>query len=119
MIIFLFILLMLYFCVTDLKYFRISNWVVLPAIALGIYLTGNWLPALVMFSLGAILFNNKQFAGGDVKLLTMVGVFLGWYALLVYILSALFIRYFRARGNYGALPYAPFLFVASLPFLFL
>ena len=120
MIIFLFILLMLYFCVTDLKYFRISNWVVLPAIALGIYLTGYWLSALVMFSLGAILFNREQLAGGDVKLMAMTGAFLGWWALLAFALSKVFILYYRARRNTKeTLPYAPFLFVGCLPFLFL
>jgi Flp pilus assembly protein protease CpaA len=116
----IFLILMLIFCVTDLKYMHISNWIVLPAIVLGIYLTKNWLPALVMFSIGAMLFNKNLFAGGDVKLITMAGAFLGWWALLAFLLSKFLVFYFRARHNeQGALPYAPFLFIGSLPFLFL
>lgn len=111
---------MLFFCITDLKYFHISNWVVLPAIALGVYLTGNWFPALVMFGIGALLFQGGDLAGGDVKLMAMTGAFTGVWALPAFILSRIFVYLYRiVKKETRVLPYAPFFTLASIPFLWI
>jgi len=120
MITLLFILLMAFLCLTDIRYYKISNWVVLPAIVVGGLLTGNWLPMVIMFLIGALLFNRKKLCGGDVKLMAMLGAFLGIWALPAFILSRCFVWLYRIiKKENGMLPYTPFLGLASIPFLFL
>ncbi len=118
--IYLFIALMLFFSFTDIKYYHISNWVILPAIFIGTIITGNWLSALIMFLLGAYLFKQEKLCGGDVKLMALVGAFIGVWGLPVFILSRCAVWLYRIwRKETGILPYAPFIFLASVPFLFL
>lgn len=113
-------LLILVLCYTDIRYLTIPNIIVLPAIALGGLLTGNWLMATVMFLVGVLLYRRGKVYGGDVKLLTMVGVFLGLWAIPTFILAKIFIFIVRKLMNYdGVLPYAPFVTLASLPFIFM
>ncbi len=120
MTILIFILLMAIFCFTDIKYFIIPNWIVLPAIILGCMLTGNWLFMSGMFIVGAIMFERKLLAGGDVKLITMSGAFLGIYGLSILILAGILVWAYRIyKQDKGPLPYAPFVGLASIPFLFL
>lgn len=107
--IYAFILLMLFFCFTDIKYYYIPNIVILPAILLGCVLSGNWLAALIMAILGVYLYNQKVFCGGDVKLLILAGAFIGGWALPAFILSRIAIWLYREiRNHHGVLPYAPF-----------
>ena len=120
MTIYLFILLMAFFCLTDIMYYTIPNWVVLPAIILGAIFTGHWIPVIVMFLLGAYLFKQEKLCGGDVKLMAMCGAFLGVWALPAFILSRCFVWFYRIiKKETGMLPFCPFLGLASIPFLFM
>ena len=106
---------LLCFAILDIRTRMIPNIVVLPTIALGIYLTGNWLGALMMFFLGALLYSKNIWRGGDVKLLTMVGAFIGLPAVFVLIGTFALIYLFRIFRDYHlALPVAPFMFVATI-----
>jgi len=117
---YIFILLMAFFCFTDIKYYTISNWVILPAIILGGILTGYWLPTIVMFLLGALLFKQERLCGGDVKLMAMAGAFLGVKGLFAFMLSRCFIWLYRIiKKETRILPYAPFIGLASIPFLWI
>lgn len=114
MIIILFLLITILLTITDIKSYWIPNIVVIPAIIWGMILTGSWVWALVLFIIGAWFFKKKKLAGGDVKLMTMCGAFLGWIAIPVFILSRLFIWGYRNRTFYNhSLPFAPFVLVSS------
>ena len=111
----IFMMIMILLVITDYLYWHIPNFIVLPAIILGCLLTKNWLPATIMFALGACLYNKKYWRGGDVKLITMVASFLGWMALAIFGATWTLIKLFRiARDNYQPLPVAPFMFLATL-----
>ncbi len=113
-----FLIFMKIFLLTDCIKLTIPNLIVLPAILIGCVMTGNWQAAVIMFCLGALLFNRTKLAGGDVKLLAMAGAFLGLKALPAFLLSKIFIYlYRRLRKEIKPLPYTPFLYVASLPFV--
>lgn len=117
---YIFLLLMAFFCFTDIKYYKISNWIVLPAIILGAILTGNWLSAVIMFLLGALLYNQEKLCGGDVKLMAMCGAFLGVWALPAFIFSRCFVWLYRIiKKETGMLPYAPFISISCVPFLWI
>ncbi len=101
--------LLAFFTITDVMYYRIPNIVILPAILAGCILTGNWLAALIMAMLGAYLYDQEVFCGGDVKLLALAGAFIGVWALPAFILSRIAIWIYREiRNHHGVLPYAPF-----------
>jgi len=101
-------------------YYLIPNWIVLPAIVIGIMRTGHWETALAMFLIGALLYNKKKICGGDVKLMAMCGAFLGLWALPAFMLSRIYVKLYRKKKDYnGMLPYAPFLGISCIPFLFL
>lgn len=109
------LLILLCFAILDIRTRMIPNIVVLPAIALGIYLTGHWLGALMMFFLGALIYSKNIWRGGDVKLLTMVGAFIGLPAVFVLIGTFILIYLFRFFRDYHlALPVAPFVLIATL-----
>ena len=110
-----FLSILLLFAILDICLNKIPNLAVIPAIGIGIYLTGNWLPALIMFCLGALIYQEGYWRGGDVKLLAMIGAFFGFPALLVLPITFIFIFLFRTLRDYRlALPVAPFLFVATI-----
>lgn len=103
--------------VIDYSSFKIPNIIVLPAIGYGVYLTGNWLAAVTMFAMGAVLYKAKFWRGGDVKLMMMIGAFMGWPAVLILPATLCLIYVFRATFNFNkALPVTPFSLVAALPF---
>jgi Flp pilus assembly protein protease CpaA len=103
---------------TDLFFKRLPNAIVLPSIAYGIYLTGNWHWALLMFAVGALSYSKNRIAGGDVKLLALFGSFLGPWAVLSWLVSLILVAAYRTiRNCFGTLPYAPFLFISSLIFI--
>lgn len=120
MTVYIFILLMAFFCFTDYIYYTIPNWAVLPAIVLGGVLTGNWMAAGIMFLLGVLLYNKEKLCGGDVKLMAMCGAFLGIWALPAFIISRYFVWLYRiVKKEKGILPYAPFISVSCIPFLWI
>lgn len=115
MTVIIFMIIMLILAITDYCYWYIPNWLVLPAIVAGCLITGNWLPAIIVFTLGACLYNKKYWRGGDVKLITMVAAFLGWMALAVFGATWALIKLFRlVRDNYQPLPIAPFMFLVTI-----
>jgi prepilin signal peptidase PulO-like enzyme (type II secretory pathway) len=73
-----------------------------------------------MFAIGAGLYKQERIGGGDVKLMAMCGAFLGAWAIPAFLLSRFFVGLYRSwRKERGVLPYAPFLGIASIPFLWL
>lgn len=114
----IFILILCVLAVTDLMSKRLPNIIVLPAIAAGLMLTGNWIWAGLMFALGCLFYSKNAFAGGDVKLLAMCGAFLGFNALPAFIVSFMLLTFYRAMFNRRySLPFAPFVWLGSLFFL--
>lgn len=138
MIFYFFILLMLFFSYTDIRYFTIPNIVIIPAILISLYFTNNWWPVVLTGAIGALFFYHQvicpycnrvaeeyktpfsSFAGGDVKLLVLAGALIGFKALFIFILSRILIlAYRKITRNSKVLPYAPFFSIASIPFLWI
>ena len=115
MTVIIFMIIMLILAITDYAYWYIPNWIVLPAIMIGCFITNNWLPAIIVFTLSACLYQKKYWRGGDVKLITMVAAFLGWTAFLIFGVTWGLIKLFRiVRDNYQPLPVAPCMFLVTL-----
>ncbi len=79
-----------------------------------IYLTGVF---------GEFVFKKESMGGGDVKLMAMMGAFLGWQGvLLVYFLSPLLALplgvYVKFRKKEDYIPYGPFLALSGVVVLF-
>jgi leader peptidase (prepilin peptidase)/N-methyltransferase len=75
-----------------------------------IYLTGL---------LGDFIFKKESMGGGDVKLLAMVGAFIGWkLVLLAFFISPLFGAIvgiiLKIRSNVSTIPYGPFLSLGTI-----
>lgn len=110
----------------DIRKLIIPNWIVLPGIFLGVVLTGNWFWALLLFIIGAVFFNFDFFCGGDVKLISMVGAFLGHQAFfIVGIALILSICYYVNRNirlkhaiDFSR-PFTPFVLWSSLFFIWM
>lgn len=125
----------------DLDHQIIPDVISLPGIILGfltVYLTPlTWTNSLlgILFGGGALwliailyefLTKNEGMGGGDIKLLAMIGAFLGWKAILpvIFISSCLgtivgvpLMLQQRASGKL-AIPFGPFLSAAALLWLF-
>ena len=102
---------------TDVRSLKIPNAVVLPAIASGIYFTGHWEYTLLMFLVGSLIFARGGFCGGDVKLMAMVGAFMGAYAFLILPVAFIFtIVYHKNKPANQPQPFTPFVFIPSLLF---
>jgi len=114
-IIIIFLLITVLLTMTDMKSHWIPNIVVIPAIIWGMMLTGYWIWALILFIIGAYFVHRKRIAGGDVKLMTLGGAFLGWLGILVFILSYFILRGYRKKTfDMYSLPCAPFFLVSSI-----
>jgi leader peptidase (prepilin peptidase)/N-methyltransferase len=126
----------------DLGHRIIPDVVSLPGIAVG-FLSSflmpdlSWLDSLLGILLGGgilflvawgyyIITHREGMGGGDIKLLAMIGAFLGWQAIpLIIPLSALagsvtglIIMSTQKGDRYTAIPYGPFLAGAALIILF-
>ena len=132
MITIFFFVLMAVFTISDVSDRYIPNYVVLPAIIVGCYLTKNIVPALIMLLIGVALYGFKWkcpecgyveehktpfsfWRGGDVKLITMTGAFMGILAIPIFIISVIGVFLYRHfKDSRGGLAYAPFLLISSL-----
>jgi len=68
--------------------------------------------------LGSLAFKKESMGGGDVKLMAMLGAFLGWkMAILIFFLAPFFGTppglYFKFSKKQDAIPYGPFISMAS------
>jgi len=114
----LYIWLALIFCACDILAFWIPNWIVLPGIVLTMFMTSNFLGPLVMAVIGVFVYKSMLIGEGDVKLLILLGAFLGINAVIPFTISMGLIYLFRKiKREKGVLPYAPFMFIAGLPFI--
>lgn len=126
----------------DLDHQIIPDAISLPGVLLGVIFAGvnpavGWQSALIGAALGGgILFavalgyqaltNRQGMGGGDVKLLAMIGAFLGWRAVPFTLLLASFLgsvvglgTMIRQRSNTRlALPFGPFLACGALSYVF-
>ncbi len=119
------ILLLLCFCFTYIKYRIISNWIILPAIILGAIVTKHYFWPLILFGLTAFDYWLGFMRGGDVKLFSMIGSFIGGYAVIALLLSIFLIRwyigYFK-KWNIkikNGLPMSPFALLSTLIILWI
>lgn len=128
--------------VLDLQYRWIPDVITYPGIALGLVLA-LLLPHLTFIAaasgavLGAVLFHGvgwtyqkltgrQGLGGGDVKLLALIGAFLGIQAIPVVILVSatlgsvvgLILAWRSGQGRLTSIPYGPFLGLAALFYLF-
>jgi prepilin peptidase CpaA len=90
--------LLLLACWTDVTSLRISNWNSLAIVALfAVFAVLGRLPlddvlwhlaaGAIVFAIGAVLFAWRKLGGGDVKLLAAASLWIGWGALLDFILA--------------------------------
>lgn len=127
---------------TDLSHTIIPDSVTLPGILVGVVLAGTILPVGVMNSVFGILvgggllwglavlspylFGKEGMGGGDIKLLGMVGAFLGWRpALLTIMIGALIgsvvgvsLIGFKVLRRDEYIPFGPFLALGAILSLF-
>jgi len=73
--------------------------------------------------LGDFLFKKESMGGGDIKLLAMIGAFLGWkMAILTFFIAPFFGAFYgiieKLRTNDTAIAYGPFLVIGALICLF-
>ncbi|MDP8212048.1 MAG: prepilin peptidase [Candidatus Zapsychrus exili] len=88
---------------------------------LGVLIGGGCIYAMGV--LGDFLFKKESMGGGDVKLLAMIGAFLGWQiALLAFFIAPFFGAIFgiieKIRTKDNTIPYGPFLVLGALISLF-
>lgn len=88
---------------------------------LGVLIGGGSIYAMGM--LGDFLFKKESMGGGDVKLLAMVGAFLGWQsAILTFFIAPIFGAVagiiVKIRTKESMIPYGPFLALGALISLF-
>lgn len=122
----------------DLEYRRIPNLITLPgcivAIALGLAFDASGEPARLLAGLGAggaflivTLISPRGMGMGDVKLATMIGLFLGSAvipAILIALLAGVLVggvviaRVGVSKGRKTAIPFGPFLALGALVALF-
>jgi len=122
----------------DIVYMIIPDTITLPGIVVGIG-TSLWLTPvgvgnavlgvvlggglfLLMAVLSVVILHREGMGGGDIKLIAMVGAFLGWQAVLVTIFLGAVLGAFvgivlmllRRQGRKEPLPFGPFLALGAL-----
>ena len=98
-----------------------NHWQSLLQSVLGALAGGGIIYAIGVF--GELVFRKESMGGGDVKLMAMIGAFLGWKsALLIFFLApilalpiGLYVK-FKKKEEY--IPYGPFLSLAGIIILF-
>lgn len=123
--VFIFLFLSAQLAVADFRHHLVPDWIVVPGIIAGVFMTHNWLWAAAMLIPGIFLVGYEawrslnmdlvRWHGGDIKLGIMAGAFCGWKAFVILLFTVCFIKSFRfVFDNQKPLPVAPFMFVASL-----
>jgi Flp pilus assembly protein protease CpaA len=112
--------LLLFIAYSDFERKIIPNWIVSPGIIVGLIIGQHYLWCAIMFGIVAIEYRLGLMGGGDVKLFSMIGAFLGIKALFVFLLTLLLMRWcvsinckFRIL-DFAKIPVAPFALVSSL-----
>ncbi len=93
-----------------------------PLLSLGFSLLGALVGGSIIYAIGVLgdfLFKKESMGGGDVKLLAMIGAFLGWkMAVLTFFIAPFFGAVvgiiIKIRTKDSMIPYGPFLSLASL-----
>lgn len=117
----------------DLEHQIIPDRITLPGILIGFILGAavlpvGWLNSLIGLLLGGGLFylvavaSRGGMGGGDIKLIAMIGAFLGWrYTLLTIFLGALAgaivglsLMIFKGKGRKHPVPFGPFLALGAI-----
>lgn len=139
---FLFCAALLAIFVIDLHHQIIPDVISLPGIGIGFALSFvnplvNWQSAaigilvgggiLYLIAAGYYLFTKREgMGGGDIKLLAMIGAFLGWQALPFVVFASsilgsivgIFAMLKQKKGGKTVIPYGPFLALAAVAYLF-
>jgi leader peptidase (prepilin peptidase)/N-methyltransferase len=121
----------------DLEHQIVPDRITLPGIALGLLLGSTLLPVGWQASFTGALLGGGLFyliavvsrggmGGGDVKLIAMIGAFLGWKGVLLTIFLAalvgslvgIFLMVFMGKGRKDPIPFGPFLVLGALLTLF-
>lgn len=121
----------------DLYYKIIPDIITLPGIIVGIIGSVSVLPVGLKSSITGILIGGGLFyivavvsrggmGGGDIKLIAMIGAFLGWTDVIITIMLAsflgavvgIFIMIFFGKGRKYAVPFGPFLSIGGIISLF-
>lgn len=126
----------------DLDHQIIPNEITLPGIVVGVLASAWILPqglwdSLIGFLLGGGLFyliaevsfrvlKQEGMGGGDIKLIAMIGAFLGWQSVLVTIfigafvgsVVGLFLILVKGRGRRVPIPFGPFLTLGAVTSMF-
>ena len=138
----LFLSILLVVAMIDFDHLMIPDVISLPGIVIGFFASAfivqvGWLGSLLGIVLGGgilwilailspYLFGKEGLGGGDIKLMAMIGAFLGWQAVVMILFLASFagavvgvgLMAFRRieRGQY--LPFGPFLAAGAVALLF-
>jgi leader peptidase (prepilin peptidase)/N-methyltransferase len=121
----------------DLDHQIVPDRITIPGIILGILLASTLLPVGLKNSLSGALLGGGLFyltailsrggmGGGDIKLIAMIGAFLGWKEVLLTIflgalsgsLVGVFLMVFRGKGRKHKIPFGPFLSLGATLSLF-
>ena len=133
----LFVCAMVVLFAIDLEHHLLPNVITLPAIAIGLISSAVLPPGIVDALIGVVIgggvlwligeayfrySGHEGMGGGDVKMLAMIGAFLGWKLVLVTLvlssvtgsLIGLFVIVIKRGGMKYALPYGTFLALGAL-----
>lgn len=106
------------FSYTDIRENKIPNVVLFPALLIALYETHFFIEALTAFFLLAFLSENgrlMKWAGGDIKLFTLIAAFKGWVFIPIFVLTFLIVNFYRFWKNYRlGIPLAPFATMATI-----
>lgn len=122
----------------DLTHQILPDLITIPGIIIGLIATSSVLPAGLINSLIGIFLGGGVFylaavlskggmGGGDIKLIAMIGAFLGWKDVLLTIfigaftgsLVGIFLMLFKGKRRKDPIPFGPFLAAGAIISLFL